>query len=153
MQEASGLTRFYRWHIDAALYELHPPKVTTLLAIKVPEARRQTVVYDDGSGDTLDVTLGTTAFVSGAQAFARLSPAERAWALKTKARYAPHPYVWMRNARARSNGLGLVSERRELRAASCPPTRSGRSPRCRSYGRTRSPASCRCSCTPTASRT
>ena len=120
-QEASGLTRFYRWHIDAALYELHPPKVTTLLAIKVPEARRQTVVYDDGSGDTLDVTLGTTAFVSGAQAFARLSPAERAWALKTKARYAPHPYVSIRNARARSNGLGLVSEGRELRRNELPP--------------------------------
>src|SRR4051794_30996274 len=38
-QEAGGLTRFYRWHIDAALYDLHPPKVTTLLALTVPEAR------------------------------------------------------------------------------------------------------------------
>lgn len=120
-QEARGLTRFYRWHIDAALYELHPPKVTTLLAIKVPEARRQTVVYDDDSGDTLDVTLGTTAFVSGARAFELLSPGQRAWALKTKARYAPHPYVWIRNARARSNGLGLVSEGRELSRAELPP--------------------------------
>lgn len=126
VQEASGLTRFYRWHIDAALYELHPPKVTTLLAIKVPEARHQTVVYDDGSGDTLDVTLGTTAFVSGAQAFARLSPAERTWVLKTKARYAPHPYVWMRNARARSNGLGLVSEGRELPRSELPPYEIGK---------------------------
>ena len=119
-QEARGLTRFYRWHIDAALYELHPPKVTTLLAIKVPESRRQTVVYDDGSGDTLEVTLGTTAFVSGASAFELLSPTQRAWALKTKARYAPHPYVWIRNARARSNGLGLVSEGRELSRAELP---------------------------------
>jgi xanthine dioxygenase len=113
-QEAQGLTRFYRWHIDAALYELHPPKVTTLLALKVPEGRRQTVVYDDGTGDTLDVALGTTAFVSGEKAFELLSPAQRAFVLKTTARYAPHPYVWMRNARARSNGLGLVSEGREL---------------------------------------
>jgi alpha-ketoglutarate-dependent taurine dioxygenase len=120
-QEAQGLTRFYRWHIDAALYELHPPKVTTLLAIKVPEARRQTVLYDDGSGDTLDVPLGTTAFVSGVKAFELLSPTQRAWALKTKARYAPHPYVWIRNARARSNGLGLVSEGRELSREELPP--------------------------------
>src|SRR5450432_3184984 len=29
-------TRFYRWHIDAALYGLHAPKVTSLLAVKVP---------------------------------------------------------------------------------------------------------------------
>ena len=119
-QEASGLTRFYRWHIDAALYELHPPKVTTLLALKVPEARHQTVVYDDGSDDVLDVTLGTTAFVSGAKAYALLSPAQRAWVDVTQARYAPHPYVWMRNARARSNGLGLVSEGRELGPAELP---------------------------------
>jgi alpha-ketoglutarate-dependent taurine dioxygenase len=120
-QEAQGLTRFYRWHIDAALYELHPPKVTTLLALKVPEARRQTVVYDDGSGDTLDVPLGTTAFVSGEKAFQLLSAAQRAFVLKTRARYAPHPYVWMRNARARSNGLGLFSEGRELPRDQLPP--------------------------------
>jgi hypothetical protein len=27
--EAAGITRFYRWHMDAALYDLSPPKVTT----------------------------------------------------------------------------------------------------------------------------
>ena len=32
-QEARGLTRFYRWHIDAALYDLNPPRVTTLLGL------------------------------------------------------------------------------------------------------------------------
>jgi alpha-ketoglutarate-dependent taurine dioxygenase len=119
--EARGLTHFYRWHIDAALYELHPPKVTTLLAIKVPEPRTQTIVYDDGTGDALDAPLGTTAFVSGYQAYESLSPAEKDWALRTKARYAPHPYVWMKNARARSNGLGLLSEGRELARNDLPP--------------------------------
>jgi alpha-ketoglutarate-dependent taurine dioxygenase len=120
-QMADGLTRFYRWHMDAALYELHPPKVTTLLAIQVPEPREQTVLYDDGSGDTLRVQLGTTAFVSGAKAYETLGPAQREFALRTSARYAPHPYVWMRKARARSNGLGLVSEGRELRRDELPP--------------------------------
>ena len=28
---------------------MHPPKVTTLLALQVPEGRTQTVTYDDGS--------------------------------------------------------------------------------------------------------
>jgi alpha-ketoglutarate-dependent taurine dioxygenase len=120
-QMADGLTRFYRWHMDAALYELHPPKVTTLLAIQVPEAREETVLYDDGSGDSLRVRLGTTAFVSGAKAFETLSSAQREFALNTSARYAPHPYVWMKKARARSNGLGLVSEGRELRRDELPP--------------------------------
>ena len=124
-QEAAGLTRFYRWHIDAALYKLHPPKVTTLLALQVPENRPQTVVYDDASGDTLDVPLGTTAFVSGYRAFRELSPERRDWALRTRARYAPHPYVWIRNARARSNALGLESEGKELRRDELPPFELG----------------------------
>jgi alpha-ketoglutarate-dependent taurine dioxygenase len=119
-QEAQGQTRFYRWHIDAALYEFHPPKVTTLLALEVPEGRSETVVYDDGSGDTLEVPLGATAFVSGYRAFESLSASDQAWALRTSARYAPYPYVWMRNARARSTGLGLVSEGKELRRDELP---------------------------------
>jgi alpha-ketoglutarate-dependent taurine dioxygenase len=119
-QEARGFTRFYRWHIDAALYELHPPKVTTLLALEVPKGRSQTVLYDDGTGDALSVPLGATAFVSGYAAFERLTPELKEWALNTQVRYAPHPYVWMKHARARSNGLGLVSEGRELRREELP---------------------------------
>jgi alpha-ketoglutarate-dependent taurine dioxygenase len=120
-QMAAGFTRFYRWHMDAALYDLNPPRVTTLLALEVPEARRETVLYDDGSGDTLEVQLGTTAFVSGAKAFELLSPEQKEWALSTQARYAPHPYIWMKNARALSTGLGLTTEGRELSRGELPP--------------------------------
>jgi alpha-ketoglutarate-dependent taurine dioxygenase len=120
-QEARDLTRFYRWHIDAALYKLHPPKVTTLLALEVPKSRPQTVVYDDGTGDSLTVPLGTTAFVSGYRAFRELSAEQKDFALRTAARYAPHPYVWIRNARAMSNGLGIVSEGKELPFEELPP--------------------------------
>jgi alpha-ketoglutarate-dependent taurine dioxygenase len=119
--EALGFTRFYRWHIDAALYKLHPPKVTTLLALQVPENRPQTVVYDDGSGESLPVPLATTAFVSGYRAFRDLSTEQREWALRTQVRYAPHPYVWIRNARARSNALGIESEGKELQRDELPP--------------------------------
>ena len=35
-QMDAGYTRFYRWHMDAALYKLNPPKVTTLFGIKNP---------------------------------------------------------------------------------------------------------------------
>jgi xanthine dioxygenase len=124
--EASGTTRFYRWHIDAALYAYHPPKVTTLLALQVPENRNQTVVYGDGTGDTLGVSLGTTAFISGYTAFERSSPEWRAFALSAKARYAPHPYIWMKNARSLSNGLGLFSERREMGRGDLPEVEEGK---------------------------
>jgi alpha-ketoglutarate-dependent taurine dioxygenase len=119
-REEADYTRFYRWHIDAALYKRHPPKVTTLLALEVPDNRPQTVLYDDGTGDTLSVPLGTTAFVSGYRAFRDLSPEQQSFALRTRARYAPHPYVWMRNARAIPTGLGLVSEGKELPRSELP---------------------------------
>ena len=120
-QEQADFTRFYRWHLDAALYKLHPPKVTTLLALEVPENRQQTVLYDDGTGDTLSVPLGTTAFVSGSRAFRDLSPEQKSFALRTQVRYAPHPYVWIKNARANPTGLGLVSEGKELERSELPP--------------------------------
>lgn len=120
--EDLACTRFYRWHIDAALYGgLAPPVVTTLLAVRVPRGRRQTCRYDDGSGDELDVPLGTTAFVSGETMYARLSPADQALAATTAVEYAAHPYIWMSGAKSRSDGLGLVSQGRELAPADLPP--------------------------------
>ena len=50
-----------RRHIDAALYGLSPPKVTTLYAVKVPGGEPQVCRYDVGTGDELKVPLGGTA--------------------------------------------------------------------------------------------
>ncbi|KAI9257921.1 hypothetical protein BY458DRAFT_518511 [Sporodiniella umbellata] len=110
----AGYTRFYRWHMDAALYKLELPKITTLFGIQNPKSRREVVRYDDGTGDELEVQLGTTAFISGQKAFEILSPEMKELAFKTKAKYAPHPYLWMSKAKARSTGLGIVSEGKEL---------------------------------------
>ncbi|KAI0028707.1 Clavaminate synthase-like protein [Vararia minispora EC-137] len=107
-------TRFYRWHIDAALYALSPPKVTTLYGIRVPQGPHQRCLYDDGTGDELDVPLGTTAFVSGKTMFDILPPDLKSVAVRAKVRYAPHPYVWMAPAHAMSTGLGIESEGLEL---------------------------------------
>ncbi|GAP85692.2 putative family Taurine catabolism dioxygenase [Rosellinia necatrix] len=125
--EDATATRFYRWHIDAALHGgpgagRAPPVVTTLLAVRVPRGgRRQVCRYDDGSGDALEVPLGATAFASGYAMYAALSEADRAFARGARAEYAPHPYVWMSAARSRPDGLGLLSEGRELPAAELPP--------------------------------
>lgn len=114
-------TRFYRWHIDAALYGLAPPVATTLLAVKVPSGRTQTLRYDDGTGDEMTVPLGTTAFVSGETMYDLLSDADKAFARSTKVEYAAHPYIWMSPAKSRSTGLGLESTGAELDASSLPP--------------------------------
>ncbi|KIJ95268.1 hypothetical protein K443DRAFT_683161 [Laccaria amethystina LaAM-08-1] len=112
--EANGITRFYRWHIDAALYDLSPPKVTTLYGITIPKGDPQIVRYDDGTGDELPVPLGTTAFVSGKTMFDILPAESKSLAVRTKVKYAPHPYVWMAPAHAMPTGLGIESEGLEL---------------------------------------
>ncbi|ORY29934.1 Clavaminate synthase-like protein [Rhizoclosmatium globosum] len=119
--EERGYTRFYRWHIDAALYDLSPPVATTLHAIKVPKDKWQTVRYDDGTGDELKVPLGATAFISGAQAFSILPPHHKSLAVRTRVTYAPHPYVWMSPAKSLPTGLGLYSDSLELPLDALPP--------------------------------
>ncbi|ODV77110.1 Clavaminate synthase-like protein [Suhomyces tanzawaensis NRRL Y-17324] len=107
-------TRFYRWHIDSALYDLSPPLVTTLLGIKVPPATQtQNIVYED-SDEKLELTQGATCFVSGAQAFRNLSEEDKAFALATTVEYAPHPYIVISPAGATSDGLTMVSEGKEI---------------------------------------
>lgn len=114
-------TRFYRWHIDAALYDLEPPMATSLLAVKVPKTEYQTLRYDDGTGDEVQVPRGSTVFVSGETMYDVLSEEDKKFARETKVQYAPHPYIWMSGARSRSTGLGMVSEGLELDAEQLPP--------------------------------
>jgi len=120
-EEDLDYTRFYRWHIDAALYGLNPPKVTSLMAVKVPAGRRQTLRYDDGTGEELDVPLGTTAFVSGQKMYNLLSDEDKEFVRTAMVEYAPHPYIWMSPARSTSTGLGMVSEGKELPLSDLPP--------------------------------
>ncbi|KAJ6081096.1 hypothetical protein N7499_005970 [Penicillium canescens] len=92
-EEDRDFTHFYRWHIDSAMYNLDPPLVTTLLAVKVPKGRRQICRYDDGTDATLDVPLGTTAFFSGYRLYDMLSEEEKHFVRTSKVEYAPHPYI------------------------------------------------------------
>lgn len=118
--EAKGYTRFYRWHFDAALYEYNSPRVTTLYGIQVPKGDYQTVRYDDGTGDELQVPLGTTAFISGKTMFDLLPPELKSLVVRASVRYAPHPFTWMAPARALSTGLGIENEGLEVPTAQLP---------------------------------
>ncbi|GAA6027931.1 hypothetical protein JCM8097_001787 [Rhodosporidiobolus ruineniae] len=120
-ESAAGLTRFYRWHIDAALYQRNPPKVTTLYGLSMPEGKKNTVRYDDGTGDELEVPLGGTAFVSGKVMFDILPAELKSLAVRMKVRYFPHPYVAIGTAKARSTGLGMETEGKEVPIEDLPP--------------------------------
>ncbi|KAJ7268526.1 Clavaminate synthase-like protein [Mycena rebaudengoi] len=118
--EAAGATRFYRWDIAAALYEISPPRVTTLYGLRVPAGPRQVCRYDDGTGDELPVPLASTVFVSGKTMFALLPPQLKNLAVRAHVKYAPHPWVWMTPAHAKSTGLGMESEGLEVAYSELP---------------------------------
>lgn len=120
-QDDRDNTRFYRWHIDAALYDLNPPRVTSLMAVSVPKSQPQTLRYDDGTGCTLRVPRGSTVFVSSYTTYSLLSPTDQKFARETRVQYAPHPYVWMSAAKSHPDGLGLLSENLELPPSALPP--------------------------------
>lgn len=88
-EEDRNATRFYRWHIDAALYGLHAPKVTTLMAVKVPRTQPLKLRYDDESKEEIYVPRGSTAFVSSYKMYDLLSEADKEFARTTKVQYAP----------------------------------------------------------------
>ncbi|KKY20304.1 putative family taurine catabolism dioxygenase [Phaeomoniella chlamydospora] len=124
-EEDPVYTRFYRWHIDAALYNKLPPRVTTFIAVRLPKdgaSRRQTIRWDDGTGDEVKgIVPGSTAFVSSYKTYDLLSEDQKEFARGAKIEYAPHPYVWMASAKARENGLGMHNEGLEAPDDQLPP--------------------------------
>jgi hypothetical protein len=118
--EAAGATRFYRWDIAAALYEISPPRVITLYGLRVPAGPRQLCRYDDGTGDEFPVPLASTVFVSGKTMFELLPLQLKSLAVRARVKYAPHPWVWMTPAHAKSTGLGMESEGLEVAYSELP---------------------------------
>lgn len=113
-EKEEGQTKFYRWHIDSALYGLSPPVCTTLLGIDVPPSDKvQTIKYED-SGEEIKLTQAATCFVSGANAFKLLSPEDQELALGSTVVYAPHPYIFISPAKATDDGLTMISEDKEM---------------------------------------
>ncbi|KAJ7363737.1 hypothetical protein DFH08DRAFT_1015117 [Mycena albidolilacea] len=92
---AARATRFYRWHIDTALYDLSPPRIMTLHVLRIPHRLPQVCRYDEG----------TTAFVAGKTMWVLLPPE-----LESVAVRAHH-----------STRLGLEYEGLEVELGALPP--------------------------------
>ncbi|KAI0131178.1 Clavaminate synthase-like protein [Daldinia grandis] len=108
-----GNTRFQRWHMDAPLYGRDPAWFTTLRCIKRPTEPQVNVRWDDGSGLSMDVEPGLTAFISNVQMYEMMTEDEKKMADHSWVEYAPHPYMWIGDCKGNSNGLGLVSQGKE----------------------------------------
>lgn len=88
--------------------------MTTLHGIKIPQGPPITVRWDDGSNNTMEIQAGTTAFLCGAAAYRRMTPTQQQLLQHSRVQYAPHPFRKHAAVRGRSNGMGQLSEGREV---------------------------------------
>ncbi|EKG09541.1 Taurine catabolism dioxygenase TauD/TfdA [Macrophomina phaseolina MS6] len=115
-----GHTRFQSWHIDGPCYKMDPPKYSSFRTVKLPggsageSAPKQHVDWADGSGLSLEVSPGRTAFVSSTQLYDLLSDDEKRMADHSWFEYMYYPYQWTKDTHGNPNGLGVADEGREL---------------------------------------
>ncbi|PVI04814.1 TfdA family taurine catabolism dioxygenase TauD [Periconia macrospinosa] len=107
-EREAGASRFYQWHFDGSLYNIPPPRVGCLLAVRTPKGADVTVRWEDEEGTTMKMAPGATAMVAGSRALALLDDETREIVLHSRIEYAPHAFVWM--AGARSSRLGHLIE-------------------------------------------
>lgn len=100
------------------MYDISVPKVTTLYSVVVPgtpgSQSTQICRYDDGTSDTLELPMASTAFISGKNMFEGLAKEYKSVAVRGRVKYAPYPFVWISKARTHETGLGIVYEGKEL---------------------------------------
>jgi len=78
-----------------------------------PPFRRKNLVF-------IAFRFRTYKVISTRTTFNTLPENLKSLAVRTKVRYAPHPYVWMAPARSLSTGLGLETEGKELPLSELP---------------------------------
>lgn len=104
----NGASRFYQWHFDGSLYDIPPPRVGCLLAVRTPKGPDVTVRWDDGTGCEMKIAPGATAMVAGSQALAILDEETCNTVMYSRIEYAPHAFKWM--STAHSTRLGHLIE-------------------------------------------
>lgn len=109
-----GASRFYQWHFDAALYDISPPRVGCLLAVRTPKGPDCTVRWEDDEGKTMKVGPGATAYLTGSSALDLLPEELRKTVMHSSILYAPKPFKWMSTAHSTPLGHTLATEGLEM---------------------------------------
>jgi alpha-ketoglutarate-dependent taurine dioxygenase len=103
-----------QWHIDGAFYEKLPPRTSSMFCVEAPKGaagQSMAIEYGDGSGQSLDCPLGSTAFASAFIAYEALERGETGdAALKAKVdgavvHYYAHPFKVTATCSTTKNGL------------------------------------------------
>lgn len=107
-EREAGASRFYQWHFDGSLYNIPPPRVGCLLAVRTPKGPDVTVRWDDGTGTEMKMAPGATGMVAGSVALSLLDEGTKNLVMHSRIEYAPHAFVWMSSAH--STRLGHLIE-------------------------------------------
>ncbi|KAH7321892.1 hypothetical protein BKA65DRAFT_556224 [Rhexocercosporidium sp. MPI-PUGE-AT-0058] len=109
-ERESGKSRFYQWHFDASLYNIPPPRVGCLLAVRTPKGPDVKVEWGDGTGTEMSIAPGATAMVAGSQALKLLPLELKDIVYNSKIEYAPHCFEWMSTAHSTRLGHTIETE-------------------------------------------
>jgi alpha-ketoglutarate-dependent taurine dioxygenase len=120
-EREAGASRFYQWHFDASLYNIPPPRVGCLLAVRTPKGPDVTVRWDDGTGTEMKIAPGATAMVAGSKALELLDDETRNLVMHSRVEYAPHAFVWMSTAHSTRLGHMIETEGLEKPLDQLPP--------------------------------
>jgi hypothetical protein len=110
----NGASRFYQWHFDAALYDIAPPRVGCLLAVRTPKGPDCTVRWEDEENSTMRIGPGATAYVTGSSALDLLPEDLKKVVMNSSILYAPKPFKWMSTAHSTPLGHTLATEGLEM---------------------------------------
>ncbi len=103
-------SRFYQWHFDGLLYNIPPPRVGCLLAVRTPKGPDVTVQLGDSTGTEMEIAPGATAMVAGSRDLKLLSPELKEIAYNSRIEYAPPCFEWMSTAHSTRLGHSLETE-------------------------------------------
>ncbi|KAH7020728.1 alpha-ketoglutarate dependent xanthine dioxygenase [Microdochium trichocladiopsis] len=110
----AGVSHFYQWHFDAALYDIPPPRVGCLLAVRTPKGPDCTIRWEDDEGTSMKVGPGATAYVAGSRALELVPEDLKSIVEHSRILYAPKPFKWMSKAHSTHLGHSLVTEGLEI---------------------------------------
>lgn len=120
-EREAGASRFYQWHFDGSLYNIPPPRVGCLLAVRTPKGPDVTVRWDDGTGTEMKIAPGATAMVAGSRALQLLDDEMRELVMHSRIEYAPHAFIWMSTAHSTRLGHLIETEGLERSLDELPP--------------------------------
>ncbi|EKG13547.1 Taurine catabolism dioxygenase TauD/TfdA [Macrophomina phaseolina MS6] len=104
--------------MDGTFWKYEPPLFTSFRPVKFPtgsaDVSEQRVEWADGSGQSISVKPGRTAFVSTEQLYDLLSEDEKRVADHSWVEYMYWPYEWVKGCRGAPNGLGVANEGKEV---------------------------------------